>query len=220
MLTLHGFAFSNYFNIVKHVLLYKGIPFEDNTVYPHMPELLAVNPTGKVPALTTEEGTHLAETSVLVDYLEETYPQMSLYPANPDARATVRQLMKISELYLDLPARRLLPALFGKAEIPQPIKEEVQATLAVGARSVGAMAQFTPFVLGETMTLADIYLRYALAIPKLVGPGQLGWNVLEAVPGLAAWDGMMAESDIARRIDQDMRDNSSDFMAFIASRQR
>ncbi|MEZ5503769.1 MAG: hypothetical protein R3E50_14325 [Halioglobus sp.] len=58
----------------------------------------------------------------------------------------------------------------------------MKATLAVGARSVGAMAQFTPFVFGETMTLADIYLRYALAIPKLVGPGQLGWNVLEECP--------------------------------------
>ena len=28
MITLHGFAFSNYYNIVKHVLMHKQLPFE------------------------------------------------------------------------------------------------------------------------------------------------------------------------------------------------
>ncbi|MEZ5503768.1 MAG: hypothetical protein R3E50_14320 [Halioglobus sp.] len=72
MLTLHGFAFSNYFNIVKHVLLHKGIPFEDNTVYPHSPELLAVNPTGKECSMTAEKGTPGGDQRA-GGYLEETY---------------------------------------------------------------------------------------------------------------------------------------------------
>jgi hypothetical protein len=32
------------------------------------------------------------------------------------------------------------------------------------------------------------------------------------------WDAVIAESDIARKIDADMRDNTPDFMAYIASR--
>jgi hypothetical protein len=39
----------------------------------------------------------------------------------------------------------------------------------------------------------------------------------EAV-GQASWYAMMADSDIARKIDADMRDNTPDFMAYIASR--
>ena len=34
---------------------------------------------------------------------------------------------------------------------------------------------------------------------------------MEAVPGLAAWDAMMAESDISKSIDADMQANTADF---------
>lgn len=218
MLTLHGFAFSNYHNIVKHALMYKGIPFEEHIVYPGTPELLAVNPAGKVPAMTTEDGTPLAESSVLVDYLEDAYPAVPLYPAEPEARARVRQLMKVSELYLDLPSRRLLPAVLGNAAIDQAVKDEVRMTLDRGVRSLNELASFSPYVAGAEISLADIYLRYALAIPKMVGQGQLDWDIMAEVDGLATWDAMMADSDIARKIDADMRDNTADFMAYIASR--
>jgi len=218
MLTLHGFAFSNYHNIVKHALIYKGIPFEEHIVYPGTPELLAVNPAGKVPAMTTQDGTCLAESSVLVDYLEDAYPATPLYPADPEARARVRQLMKVSELYLDLPSRRLLPAVLGDAVVDQAVKDEVRITLERGVRSLNELASFSPYAAGEEITLADIYLRYALAIPKMVGPGHLDWDIMADVDGLATWDAMMADSDIARKIDADMRDNTADFMAYIASR--
>src|SRR5690554_7739276 len=57
MLRLHGFAVSNYFNMVKLALLEKGIPFEINTVRGNQsPEFLAISPRGKVPCLETEQG--------------------------------------------------------------------------------------------------------------------------------------------------------------------
>jgi glutathione S-transferase len=215
MLTLHGFPFSNYHNIVKHTLLYKGIPFEEHIAYPGSPELMAVNPAGKAPAMTTEKGTQLAESSVLVEYLEDAYPQNPLFPTEPDAKARVRQLMKISELYLELPARRLLPAVLGNVTFDDPTLEEIRATLDRGTRSLTELAQFSPFLAGDELTLADIYVRYALSIPKLVGPSHLQWDVLEAVPGLAAWDAMMADSDISKSVDADLQANTADFMAYI-----
>ena len=218
MLTLHGFAYSNYHNIVKHALMHKGIPFTEHVVYPNTPELLAVNPTGKAPAMTTEQGTHLSETNVLVDYLEDAYPQVPLYPADAETRARARQLMKVSELYLDLPARRLLPVVLRKAQLSDDVKQEVRLTLDRGTRSLNALASFSPYVLGEELSLADIYLRYALAIPKMVGPDLLDWDVREEVDGLADWARLMADSDISRKIDADMQANTDDFMAYIAQR--
>ena len=216
MLTLHGFAFSNYYNIVKHALMAKGIPFRENLVYPGSPELLAVNPAGKVPAMTTARGTLLGESSVLLEYLEDAYPDQPLYPADPEARARVRQLMKASELYFDLPARRLLPAVLGRAVIDQSVKDEVRVALQRGVRTLNAQATFSPFVAGTRMSLADIYLRYALAIPRLAGPGQLGWDIMADVDGLATWDAMMADSDISRKIDADMKANTPAFMAYMS----
>ncbi len=181
---------------------------------------MAVNPADKVPALTTGQGTHLSESSVLLDYLEDTYPEVPLYPADTEARARVRQLMKVSELYLDLPARRLMPAVFGNVAIEQSTKDEVRMNFDRAVRTLNALATFSPYVAGDTLTLADIYLRYALVIPKIVGPGQLQWDVMTQVPALVAWEALVADSDISRKVDADHRANTEEFMAYVASRQR
>lgn len=175
------------------------------------------NPTGKVPAMTTEAGTALSESSVLLEYLEDAYAEKPLYPADPEARAKVRQLMKISELYLELPARRLLPAVLGNATLPTTTLEEVRAMLERGSRSLNALASFSPYLVGAQLTLVDIYLRYALVIPKMVGPSHLDWDIMTEVPGLADWDAMMADTEIARSIDADQKANTDEFMAYIAN---
>jgi len=218
MITLHGFPYSNYHNMVKHALMLKGVAFEERIEYPNTPSLLQVNPIGKVPALTTERGTCLGESSVLLDYLEEAYPDTPLYPADAEARAQVRQLMKVAELYLELPARRLLPATLARAEVPLSLKDEVRATLERGVKGIQILAKLSPYLAGEQMTMADIHLRYALAIPRLVGPSQLDWDIVAAVDGLPRWYDLVSDSDISRKIDADMAANYEDFMAYLASR--
>ncbi|MEQ9395554.1 glutathione S-transferase family protein [Haliea sp.] len=215
MLTLHGFSSSNYYNIVKHCLLHKGVPFDEHLVYPGMPELVALSPAGKVPALTTASGTTLSESSVLIEYIEEAYPDKPLLPKDPEQRAQVRQVMKMAELYLELPARRLLPAVLGNVPVSDAVKKEVRLTLDKGTASLGQLARFKPWVCGDELSLADIYLRYVLAIPKLVGPSQLQWDVLPAVPGLAEWDARMAEDAVSKQVDADQQANMKEFMAYV-----
>ncbi len=54
MLRLHGFAFSNYHNLVKVVLLEKEIEFEEVTAYPPADDAYrSKNATGKFPCLET-----------------------------------------------------------------------------------------------------------------------------------------------------------------------
>ena len=87
MPTLHGFSYSNYYNMPKHALLYKGVPFEEDLVYPSAKDYDQLSPALKVPSLTTDEGQHLSEASVLCEYIEETYPDKPLLP-------TTRQLLE------------------------------------------------------------------------------------------------------------------------------
>jgi len=220
MLVLHGFPYSNYHNIVKHALMLKGVEFDERITYPGTPELLAVNPTGKVPAMTTAEGTLLGESSVMVEYLEDAYPEQSLFPQDAEEKAKTRQIMKVAELYLELSARRLLPFALTKSAPPKELVTEVRAVLDRGTRALTELAAFSPYVCGDKLTLADIYLRYALSIPKLVGPVFLEWNVLESVEGLAQWDALMASSEISQKIDADQASNAKEFMAYIAQQSK
>lgn len=217
MIILYGFPYSNYYNIVKHVLLQKGIPFEERLVYPKTTELLAVNPVAKVPALTTESGVHLSESSVLADYLEDAYPQSPLYPESPEQRAQVRRIMKLAELYIELPARRLLPVVLGKMPVDDLMKKEVRYALKKGLASLAALSSISPYIAGDKLSMADIYLRYCLTMAKWVCSSQFEWNILQDVPGLAEWDSMMAGTDIAKKVDADLRANTKEFMSYVAA---
>lgn len=50
-----------------------------------------INPMGQVPALRTPQGWMLTENAAVLQYLAETWPEAGLLPAEPDARARVRQ---------------------------------------------------------------------------------------------------------------------------------
>src|SRR5262245_57292204 len=95
MLRLHGFPFSNYHNVVKVVLLEKGLAFDEVVTYPPADDAYrAKNPTGKFPCLEIEPGVFLGETKVILNYLEDAYPDVALLPANPLQFARVRELME------------------------------------------------------------------------------------------------------------------------------
>ena len=110
MLKLYGFAVSNYYNMVKLALLEKGVPFEEVPFFAgKTPEALAISPRGKVPALGVEQG-FINETSVILEYIEQTQSGLRLLPVDPFERAQVLALAKEIELYIELPARACYPS--------------------------------------------------------------------------------------------------------------
>ena len=215
MITLHGFASSNYYNIVKHALLYKEIPFQEDLVFAGSDELLAVNPMGKVPAITTDDGISLSESSVICDFIEEAYPATPLYPESVTERAVVRQIMKTAELYFELPSRRLIPYVFSGNEAPDAIKQEVRQVLARGIPALNRLCQFSPWIAGKAFTMADIYVHYVNAIVNAVGSSQLDWDVLAEIPGMKEWSKAMKQSDIGQKIEADRVANMSEFMTHV-----
>tara|TARA_R110002124_G_scaffold218936_1_gene384842 strand:- start:921 stop:1598 length:678 start_codon:yes stop_codon:yes gene_type:complete len=212
MMTLHGFAASNYYNLVKHVLLYKQLPFIENLIYGGSEELLAISPAGKVPVITTQEGLYLSESSVICDFIEETYPAIPLYPDNAGERAVVRQIMKMAELYFELPSRRLIPYVFSGTEIPESVKVEVRQVLTRGVTALSRLCQFSPWIAGEQFTMADIYVYYVNTIVSAFGSSQLNWDVLAEIPGMKQWNVAMSQTVIAQQVEADRLANMPDFM--------
>jgi len=216
MVTLHGFAASNYYNIVKSVLLHKEIPFEEHLIYGGGDEWLAISPVGKVPALTTQDGHALSETTVICDYLEEAYPQNVLYPSDPAARARVRQIMKVSELYLELPSRRLIAYAFSGKAAPESVLADARHVTSRGIAAMQRLCRFSPYIAGQDMTMADIYVHYVTAVVHSIGSRQMDWDIVAQIPGMKDWNKRMRASAIAESIEADRRANEPEFNAYIA----
>jgi glutathione S-transferase len=216
MPTLHGFAYSNYYNMPKHALLYKGVKFSEDLVYPSAAGYNKLSPALKVPSLTTDDGQHLSEAAVLCEYIEDAYPDKPLFPADPVARNKVRQLMHMAELYLELPNRRLISYSFSNKPAPEQLVKEVVAVVDRGINSINALATFKPWVLGAEFTMADIYLYYVLTVAEMGGQ-MTGVDLNKRIPGLEAWRAAFAAEPVSKQVAADTEANREGFFGYIKS---
>ncbi|MGE0873693.1 MAG: glutathione S-transferase family protein [Burkholderiales bacterium] len=206
MLRLCGFRVSNYHNKVRLQLLEKGIAHEeDSTCRPTQnEEWLARSPMGKVPVLETDQG-RICESQVICEYIEDAYPQKPLLPADPFARAKVRELTVVIELHLELVARRLYgQAFFGRAA-SEETRAEVAKEIAKGARALKALAVFDPFIAGKELTLADCAAAVSLPIVSLATKIVLGRDALEDLPQLKPYLKMLRERPAFATVDADRK---------------
>jgi len=191
---LLGYAVSNYVNIVHAVLLEKGARFALVPTRASQEEaFLAQNPMGKIPVLETPEGP-LAETVAIIEYLEEALDGPALLPAAPYARAKARQAINIVQVYVEVPTRSLFPGtFFGQSNSPATI-DAARVTLDRGAKALKRLAAPRPFLLGDALTLADLFAFYCLDIAERVSGFVYDRSFLDEA-GLRGWFDMMAKRE-------------------------
>ena len=180
MLTLSGFSASNYYNKVKLALLEKGVPFEEELAWLGATDA-AASPLGKVPYLKTPDGA-VCESGVMLEYIEQKYPQNPLLPADPFAAAKVRELALFLDLHLELVARNLYPEAFFGGKVSDSVKEKVGAQLEKNVAAFSQLVQFSPFVAGNNLTLADC--SAVAHLPLVAGATKVvyGRDFLAALP--------------------------------------
>lgn len=198
---LYGAALSNYYNMVKLSLLEKGVDFEEVHVPPSQdPEYLQKSPMGKIPCIETGEG-WLSEAAVIMDYLEDVVPTPALFPAGAYERARTRQIMSITELYIELPARRHVPSLLFGAPRSEDAVTEVRPAVEAGLAALARTARFSPYVAGADFSFADIYAYYAFGLASIVMKGVYEWEIIPEVPGLAECLALTGERETTRQCD-------------------
>ena len=203
MLKLHGVPISNFYCIVKQALQEKGIAFEEVPVMANQePTFLKASPMGKIPALETEQG-FLTETNVILEYLEALYPANPLYPQDAFARAKVKQMTKMIELYVETPAHNMVRWLFGNETLPDHVRETARPAMERGLAALGRLAKFSPWVCGEQYTAADIFLYRSVDMVNIMASKFYDWDALATVPGLKEWEGRMAQRPLTRAIDEE-----------------
>jgi len=196
---LYGGPLSNYYNMVKHAMLEKGLEFAEVELRPSQePEFLLKSPMGKVPVLETQQG-FISETDAILDYLDDAFPQKPLFPKDAFAKAKVRQLMKVQELYIETPVHNLIGALFNR-EVPQHVKDASQPAAKKGLAALARLARFDPWLCGKEFTAADIFVFYSLSLSNRLAQQVYEWDMLQEIPGLATWYQSFMKRDAAIEI--------------------
>ncbi len=171
MLTLYDAPRCPYCARVRIVLAEKGVPYdgvevdlEDRPAW-----LFAKNPAGRVPVLE-EDGWVLPESAVIMEYLEERYPEPPLLPADPADRALVRLRIERHD--------ELATPYYALRRGEEGAGERLDAALG----RLDADLEARPWLGGAAYSLADVaYAPWLLRARDALGVE------LDAFPALADW---------------------------------
>ncbi len=101
MLVLYNNAYSTCSQKVRLCLHEKGLPFEDRQINfrlsEHLaPDYLKINPNGVVPTLV-HDGVAIVDSSVILEYLDEVFPDPPMAPRDARGRAALRAWLRYFE---------------------------------------------------------------------------------------------------------------------------
>lgn len=118
-----------------------------------------INPKGRVPALAVDGGI-LTETGALLEYVATVAPDANLVPADPVMAARMREVMYYlaSTMHVNH-AHKLRGARWAdKKSSWKDMTGKVAQTMTTSCEYIVSNGLRGPFVLGDTVSLADAYL--------------------------------------------------------------
>ena len=137
------------------------------------PEFLAKNPMGGLPVLELDDGTHLAESLAIIEYLEDLNPTPPMIGTTPAERARVRSLERIAELSILGRVAQVFqnshPFFAGRIKQSPDAAENGRNMLKGALRILDKMVGKGPFVAGARPTIADCTLYAAFDFAQFAG---------------------------------------------------
>ena len=184
-LALSGDPRSTYTWSARMALAEKGLHYEMVQRAPHSAEQVRLHPFGRIPALRDGDFI-LFETSAIVRYLDECFPEPALIPASVRARARAEQWVSATSSYLyDAMIRRYaLQYLFPKGPGGEPDSGVIAAARGEIARYLAILDDAygeNDAITGETFSIADLLLVPIIDYLALA-PG--GEELLAAAPNV------------------------------------
>lgn len=146
------------------------------------------NPAGQTPALLLEDGTCIAESIAIMEYLEELNPEPPLIGATPEERALTRQWQRRLELNITENIHNAFhyaegrPRFEGRIPLAPDAADGLKQVAQDRIAWLDGMLGGHRFVVGNRFTIADIWLYvwldFAASVGQPFAPG---------LPNLAPW---------------------------------
>lgn len=191
-ITLFGIAPSSYTRTARLALAEKGVAYTFHECGPHGPDILAVNPFGRLPALTDGDFA-VYETSAIVRYIDESFDGPPLVPGSIADRARCEQWTSAFNAYVydAVVVRYIRQYFFPQGTDNQPDRATIDAALAGMPATLAILdAGYakSSWLAGESISMADLFVMPVLAYlagmpegPQLLAPAPHLRRALEAV---------------------------------------
>lgn len=142
----------------------------------NQPAYRAINPMGGVPSLVDKDLPPIAQSSAIIEYLDEAFPQTyPLLPQNPYQRAKIREFCQIinadTHAYGNLKTLQFLEKNFGASQDKKNewVQHWINSSLAVCEKIL--LTSAGKFCFGDQITAADVFL-----IPQIFTAQRFGVN--------------------------------------------
>ncbi|WP_158292163.1 glutathione S-transferase family protein [Paracraurococcus ruber] len=201
-LEILGIPQSNFVWACRLAAAEKGVPHSLLPLMPHAPEVKAINPTGKVPAMRHGAVT-LGESRAICGYIDAAFDGPRLIPADTAKAALVEQWASIVNTVVEpVCVRQYLMGYFfpgtpdgsPNRAVIDPAIPKMQDQLRMLDQAVAA----TGFLAGDAFSLADVFL-----VPNLVYLSRAPESgaLLKELPALSAYlDRMLSRPTVQATI--------------------
>jgi glutathione S-transferase/RNA polymerase-associated protein len=200
MLTLYGVAISPYVRKVKIALWEKGIPFESRVADPFLGILpdtfVAASPRLEVPVLVDDD-LSIFDSTIILEYLEDAYPNPPLRPAAPADRARARMLEEIADTQLEAAIWALGEIRFFKRAVGAQAEHLTAAAQSAIGRHFDRLERelaSRPYLSGLAFGTGDLAL-----VPPVTAAAFFGMGPGSGHPRLSDWLRRMQERDSVQK---------------------
>lgn len=152
------------------------------------PDFYAKSPLGHTPLLELDDGSHIAESIAICEYLAETHAANELLGATPEQRARTRMFVRIVDQLVVVPmtagfrGAEGLPMFRDRVLCLPDAAADLKRLAASGLEAVNNIIGAGPWIAGERFSLADILLYSFVEFGAMVGQAPD-----PALTHLAAW---------------------------------
>ncbi len=159
------------------MLAEKGLEFElqIEKIWERRTEFLAMNPAGDVPVLIEPDGTTIANSQVICEYLEEVYPEENLLGMDPVQRSETRRLVSWfdvkfnREVTENLVGEKLMKRFLKLGEPHGPSIRAGHANIHYHLDYIGFLTEKRKWLAGDDFSLADIAAAAHLSSIDYIG---------------------------------------------------
>jgi glutathione S-transferase len=186
MRVLYHLPLSPFARKVRLVLSERRLPFElkIEKVWDRRPEYLAMHAAGTVPVLVEDNGLVIADSNVIVEYLEEAYPDIVFLGRTLAERVEVRRLLAWfdgkfhQEVTRNLLGEKFMKRLLGRGQPDVALIRTGYANLRYHLEYIGWLAEQRRWLAGNDLSLADFAAAGHLS--ALDFAGEVDWSVSTA----------------------------------------